>query len=120
VQIVTYYSENAPVEQCWIAYIVLLNGEYWGVRFNGGTEEIVRMKAINLWNKEREKFSKAPIEYIKAEKEFDSWENNGEKQHHFAGKVWMRSSEGELKRVVLTEIGMYEKNGYYRSGPRSK
>ena len=40
--------------------------------------------------------------------------------HHFAGKVWMRHATDGLKRVALTEIALYEKNGYYRSGPRSK
>lgn len=120
--VVTYRSENAAREDLiWTAYVVLPNGEYWGVRFNGATEEIVKTKAISLWNSERAKFSKNPVGYIKKEKDFDPWANNGEKQHHFVGKVWMRHKETrDLKRVTLTEITMYEKQGYIRSGPRGK
>jgi hypothetical protein len=49
----------------------------------------------------------------------DPWQAPIGRGHHFAGKVWMRNGE-TLKRVALTEIALYEKNGYYRSGPRGK
>jgi hypothetical protein len=107
-----------------LAYVVLPNGEYWNVRFNGATAEIARSKAIALWNKENEKWDKlglsaqADDEALES-KPLDPWATSA-KGKHFVGTVWMRHSVDGLKRVALTEITMYEKNGYYRSGPRSK
>src|SRR5216684_3520835 len=122
-EIITYQtSNNVNPDMEWLAYIVLPNGEYWGVRFNGPTEEIARNKAIALWNKEREKNERHGLvpALLNKQQEIDPWAVPSYGLHHFAGKVWMRSAEGELKRVALTEIGMYEKNGYHRSGPRGK
>ncbi len=115
--VVTYHSENcARTELAWVAYVVLPNGEYWGVRFNGATEEIARTKAIATWNAEREKYKK--LEPLVT----NSWDSVPEqKQHHFANKIWMRHKQDRtLVRVLLTEITMYEGKGYIRSGPRSK
>lgn len=116
--IVTYKSDNvARTDLVWLAYVVLPNGEYWGVRFNGATEEIARTKAISTWNKEKDKWNKL---------EPDPWATGHQvvatvKEHHLVNKIWMRHKETrELKRVPLTEIGMYEGKGYERSGPRSK
>ena len=49
----------------------------------------------------------------------DPWASDG-RGKHFAGKVWMRHPAEGLKRVALTEIALYEKNGYHRSSPRGK
>lgn len=132
VEIITYHivSGNPKPGFEWTAYVVLPNGEYWGVRFNGSTEELAKNKAIALWTKEQEKFKRFAADepeddaIANPEEEkataIDPWATPSGRGHHFAGKVWMRNKEGELKRVALTEIALYEKNGFKRSGPRSK
>lgn len=118
---------NTPADMHHIAYIVLPNGEYWGVRFNGATEEIAKAKAISTWQHEQEKWKR--LEPLVADP--DPWADNqhkaninqahNDKQHHRAGKVWMRLKETrELVSIPLTEIAMYEKHGFIRGGPRSK
>lgn len=45
-----------------------------------------------------------------------------EKEHHFAGKVWMVKGEGwekQKKRVDKSEVENYLKDGWVRGGPRS-
>lgn len=113
--VVTYRSENAAREELvWAAFVVLPNGDYWGVRFNGRTEAEAIDRAIQLWNNEKAKWSKR-------QPENDPWADVKAEQHHLANKVWMIHSETrEKKRVALTEISLYEKNGYVRGGPRSK
>lgn len=135
--IVTYKSDNAAREDLlWLAYIVLPNGEYWGVRFNGATEEIAKTKALATWQREQEKWKALEPLIEQTNQQFkpqgaaigsqllintnDPWAE-AEKQHHLAGKVWMIHKDSrEKKRVALTEIVMYEKLGYERGGPRSK
>ncbi len=134
-EIVTYHSTNAKPERSWTAHVVLPNGEYWGVRFDGSTEESVRTKAKSFWDSERSRsgLKPSPLELkprvnSASPSSDDPWNTKplsndpwgSEKQHHFAGKIWMRHATEGLKRVPLTEITMYEKQGYYRSGPRGK
>lgn len=145
--VVVYKSYGGTVgfnaDMIYLAYIVLPNGDYWGVRFNGATEEIARTKAISTWNKEKHKWNKIEPEKdwlthssdevglanadpwldIRAQQRQECMEEGPvfkDKQHHLAGKVWMRHDVEGLKRVAMTEITMYEKQGYYRSGPRGK
>src|SRR5690348_3698996 len=111
--IVTYFSTNALREDLqWTAYVVLPNGEYWGVRFSSATEAAVIAKAVSFYNTEKAKYSALA-------KEVDPWAGvkSGRDGSHIVGKVWMKHTEHGLKRVALTEITMYEKQGYYRSGP---
>lgn len=113
----TYKCCNPIVnaELAWLAYIVLPNGDYWGVRFNGVTEEIAKAKAIATWQHEQEKWK--ALEPLAD----DPWQTTADKQHHLAGLVWMiHKDTREKKRVKLTEITMYEKQGFERGGPRSK
>ena len=135
--VITYKSDTASGDMVYLAYVVLPNGEYWNVRFNGATEEIARSKAIALWNRENEKWNRLGLvpggidlladnacddaKTVANATVNDPW--TGEpvgRGKHFIGKVWMRHETEGLKRVALTEIGLYEKNGYYRSGPRAK
>lgn len=112
--VVTYFSANAPHEDLqWTAYVVLSNGEYWGVRFSSSNEEAVIAKAVSFFNSEKAKV-KAPDPWSEIKAEVIK------SNHHIANKVWMRHATEGLKRIPLTEITMYEKLGYYRSGPRGK
>lgn len=106
-------GDNGP-DIDYVAYVVLPDGNYWGVRFNGSTEDDVKQKAIALWNAERAK-------WLKRDGVADPWADVKAEQHHLANKVWMIHNETrEKKRVALTEITLYEKNGYVCGGPRSK
>lgn len=122
-------SNNVSKNQRWLAYVVLPSGDFWHVRFNGSTEEIAKAKAIALWTKENAKWDRLGLNKSDPEDELIAWESgkistdpwaSDGRGHHFAGKVWMRHETEGLKRVALTEIALYEKNGFYRSGPRGK
>ena len=117
-------SDNVPENMRFLAFVVLPNGEYWGVRFSGATEEIAKTKAIALWTKENAKWDMQHRSIDDIEEYEDVPANPlvtpSGRGKHFAGKVWMRHATEGLKRVALTEIALYEKNGYFRSGPRSK
>src|ERR1700761_5544217 len=101
--IVTYKTERyITLGLTWVAYVRLPNGDYWGVRFHGATEEEAVTRALSRYNAEFAKFK-------------------AQGEHHLVNMIWMRHKETrDLKRVHLTEITMYEKNGYERSGPRAK
>lgn len=132
----TNNDEYCAEEMRALAYIVLPNGEYWGVRFNGATEEIARTKAVSLWNREQGRFrlNQKPTNnksFVKSAQPSSDGPQDGNsmpidpwaslKQHHRAGKVWMRHKESrDLISIPLTEITMYEQRGYERGGPRSK
>ena len=118
-------SDNVPEDQRYFAYIILPDGNFWTVRFNGATEEIARTKAIALWEKENEKWKRLGLTDDKPEVDTpnDPWAapEPSAKGAHIVGKVWMRNKDTrQLARVALTEIALYEKNGYVRGGPRSK
>lgn len=110
---ITYFSFNAKPHEAWMAYAVLPNGQRWGVYSTASTEEEAKAKIVALYksecNKQWNSLDNKLIEAVKST------------QHHFAGKVWMIHKETrDKKRVALTEISLYEKNGYERGGPRSK
>ena len=122
-------SNNVPEDSRWLAYIVLPTGDFWHVRFNGPTEEIAKAKAIALWTKENAKWDRLGLNKSEPDEVEDSngighsvdpWSAPSGKGKHFAGTTWMRNDEGVLKRVALTEIALYEKNGFRRSSPRGK
>lgn len=114
VDVVAYHNPN--LLPAWIAYIVLPNGEYWGVRFEGSTKRIATTKALRLWESERAKYAKldsSPNESVKP--------MQSSRGHHFAGKVWViNRATHDLKRVGQDELAAYEANGYVCGGPRSK
>lgn len=113
VNVVAYHNPN--LVPAWISYIVLPNGEYWGVRFEGSTEGIAKDKAIRLWESERAKYAK-----LDSSPEIAKPLQLG-RGHHFAGKVWViNRATHDLKRVGVDELANYEAAGYVRGGPRSK
>ncbi len=109
---ITYHSTNAPADEAWIAYI---NG--WKVKFTGNTEQEAKDKAEALWTSERARMAEAA-----STGDWANWSNDTPKEgrgHANTGKVWMHHGEKGFARVPLTEIAMYEQNGYVRRGPRS-
>src|ERR1700761_7688715 len=99
--VVTYKSENAPLEGLlWLAFVILPNGKYWDVRFSGATEEEAKQKAIALWNSEQSKYVQqyGRVDRIKNYSNTDTvtmseplatknpiadpWASEAEKQHH--------------------------------------
>lgn len=70
---------------------------------DGGWGEVVNTKSDNFWGN-------------------DPNGSRPEKEHHFAGKVWMVKGEGwekQKKRVDKSEVENYLKDGWVRGGPRS-
>jgi hypothetical protein len=128
--IITYQSTNPhDVDYTWLAYIILPNGQFWNVRFNGATEDIARSRVAKLWEKESNKVlarlqaNPMPTDdhlFIKsAEPSSDSAQDEKRTSElgrgaHFIGKIWMRHPTEGSKRVALTEITMYEGRGYVR------
>jgi|ERR1700748_593622 len=116
-QVVTYHSSNAPPSRAWIAHVVLPNGEYWGVRFEGYVEESTRNRAIACWIVERAK-AKALEPHAEDEPIVGKSEPS---EHHNAGKVWMiNTATREKKRVSPDVAATMAAFGWERGGPRSK
>ena len=112
VEVVTYKLASGNAVWQWLAFVILPNGKLWDVRFSGATEEEARQKALDLWNAEYAKIRQEQI---------DPWASEAQKQHHFVNTIWViHKDTREKKRIPLTEINMYEKNGWERGGPRSK
>jgi len=110
IEIVTYHSTNAKLENAWIAHVVLPNGEYWGVRFCGSSEEIVKVKATQLWASESQKYRATDVGIVKTD-------NRG---LHFAGKAWMINKTLNKKiRIDIDKVDEYTAMGWERGGPRS-
>ena len=119
--VVTYKSENAATTNLtWLAFVVLPSGKLWDVRFSGATEAEAVQKAVTLWNSEK---ARCGITHS-APAPDDPWADvpsASGRGAHFVGTVWMKNkATNERKRVPLTEISMYEKNGFERSGPRGQ
>lgn len=77
------------------APVKVLNDSGWG--------EVVNTKSDNFWGN-------------------DPNGSRPEKEHHFAGKVWMVKGEGwekQKKRVDKSEVENYLKDGWVKGGPRS-
>lgn len=132
--IVTYYSSNAPINKAWIAQVVLPNGEYWGVYSCGPSEDEARSKLSDLWAAEKAKVKPVDawnnplnraIPDIRTQQRVGCMEEGdvsglAGKQHHLAGKVWLiHKVTREKIRVEPNDVRI--SNGEYeRGGPRSK
>jgi hypothetical protein len=118
-EVITYHvaSGNPKPGFEWTAYVVLPNGEYWGVRFNGSTEELVKSKAVALWTKEQERFKRFADE---DEEEIDVSVKVDGRGRHFAGKAWLiHKITREKIRVPKEQVSQYLSE-YEVGGPRSK
>lgn len=93
-EVVAYH--NPMASPAWIAYVVLPNGEYWGVRFEGQTEAIAKDKAIGLWESELAKYTKLD----KSDPDIEAKSSGAGRGHHLAGKLWVINRvTHDLKRV---------------------
>lgn len=54
-EVTAYNNPNAPAYRQWIAYVVLDNGNLWGVYAIGATEEAAKVKIQTLWESERQR-----------------------------------------------------------------
>lgn len=54
-EVTAYNNPNAPIHRQWIAYVVMDNGNLWGVYAIGATEDAVKTKIQILWESERQK-----------------------------------------------------------------
>lgn len=105
--VVTYNSVNQlNPDYKWLAYIVLPNGEFWNVRFNGATEEIARSKALALWEKEKDKVLRhnepevfRDINIYKGEKWLCVYLDNARKG--------MEKNKFRAQLAVLAKAGLY-------------
>ena len=59
---VTYFSQNAPAGQEWLAQVFLPNGQKWLVHAYGATEAEAVEKIVNLYNTEKNKFNQVHIQ----------------------------------------------------------
>ena len=114
---ITYFStNNYDPKLKWLDFIILPNGKLWDVRFSGATEEEAKQKAIALYNEEKAKWAEVNMPKTL----IDPWAGV-KSEHHFVNTIWViHKDTREKKRIPLTEISMYEKNGWERGGPRSK
>lgn len=106
---ITYSSTNAPETERWCAYLTKFK-----VFTFGPTEEAAKAAAQAFYDKAR---SQAVINLPDAEDNEEAPVSG--RGHANTGKVWMHKEGTGFARVPLTEISMYETNGYVRKGPRS-
>ena len=115
---VTYFSQNAPAGQEWLAQVFLPNGQKWLVHAYGATEAEAVEKIVNLYNTEKNKFNQVHIQITGGSEPSVSGVGRGS---HFVGKVWLIHSFSRAKiRVDHSEVEKYMSEGWERGGPRSK
>lgn len=127
-EVTAYHNPNAPVHRRWIAYVVMDNGNLWGVYSTSDTEESARIKIANLWEIERarplglisrlrdhkpEVFSPSPSQPT-------GWpsELTGEapmpsgKGQYAVGSKWVISAKGERARVSAEKAAELVASGW--------
>lgn len=115
--VVTYRSEAASENRRWVGYVELPSGEYWMVAFYGATEDEVKNKAFDLWQKEKTKFACQYDSLVDGK----PTQVKPTSQHHFAGKIWMiHSFTRARQRVNPEDVEKMLAEGWERGGPRSK
>lgn len=116
---VTYFSQNAPAGQEWLAQVFLPNGQKWLVHSYGATETEAVMKITALYNKEKAKVKVEWPDMFSVREVKDS--NGAGRGSHFVGKVWLIHSFTRAKiRVDQSEVEKYLTEGWIKGGPRSK
>lgn len=125
---ITYFSQNAPAGQEWMAYALLPNGQRWQVYAMAASEAEAVEKINSLYESERAKIKAAdPWTAVNAnmqelgKKIADGISVPTGRGSHFVGKVWLIHSFTRAKiRVDQSEVAKYMADGYERGGPRSK
>lgn len=104
-------SGDAPINQTWLAYVVMPNGKLWMVTSFGASEEEAVNKIVALWESERAK--------LPAHTASEPIDNRG---HHLKGLVWVIEKWSRAKLRVTEEVAnAYLAAGTHeRGGPRSK
>jgi hypothetical protein len=129
--VITYHSVNPDALTPWVAYIVLENGEYWGVRFSEHTEEAVIDAALNRWKIEKAKGERlspsapvtptAKLPAMRTKPSTNLSTTPSPEATGLAGKVWMLNrTSGHRARINASELDSYLSQGYVKGGPRSK
>lgn len=127
-EITAYNNPAAPTHRQWIAYVVLDDGKLWGVYATSNEEQTAKARIEQLWIKERgntaaDPWASVPTTTIELKSSLNGpfrQDYLKAKEHHFAGKVWMRHKEKGLVRIAANDVVNYEQQGYYKSGPRGK
>lgn len=141
-EVTAYNNPSAPTHRQWIAYVVLDNGNLWGVYAVGATEEAAKTKIQILWERERERVNRnpsgfngatfsAPASSTSPQPETplanDPWAGVKSTpfeapKHHLAGMVWVINKlSREKKRVSQVEmVALVNTGDWERGGPRSK
>ena len=131
-EVTAYHNPNAPVHRRWIAYVVMDNGNLWGVYAIGATEECARAKIANLWESEHARplgliprlRDHKPEVFLEPPSLPSSWDTalTGEAPSTFKGMVWLINKATRAKARVSPEAAemMLASNDWERGGPRSK
>lgn len=129
---ITYYSQNAPAGQEWMAMALLPNGQRWLVTSSAGSEAEAVEKITALYQSEINKHKPAYVQMIGRTTRplqnnntmVEGWLNGPAKSgrgSHFVGKVWLiHSTTREKIRVDKNEVEKYLNEGWEKGGPRSK
>lgn len=118
-EITAYNNPNAPEHRRWIAYVVLSNGQLWGVYATASTEGAAKEKIGNLWESEKAKIKPLGNEAHTVEMPTE-W--GDKREHHLAGLVWIINKATREKKRVSPQIaeGLLAFGEWERGGPRSK
>ena len=117
---ITYFSQNAPAGQEWLAQVFLPNGQKWLVHSYGATEAEAVEKITNLYESEMNKHKPVNVQTVGRGTRPEPEAKSG-RGAHFVGKVWLIHSFSRAKiRVDQSEVEKYLAEGWERGGPRSK
>jgi len=134
-EVTAYHNPNAPIERQWIAYVVMDNGNLWGVYSVGDTEECARAKIANLWESEHARplgliprlRDHKPEVFLEPPSLPASWgeiapEVKTNREHATKGMVWLVHKFNRTKcRVAPASADhMIASGDWERGGPRSK
>jgi hypothetical protein len=124
-EVTAYNNPNAPIHRQWIAYVVMDNGNLWGVYAIGATEEAAKVKIQTLWESERQKVNRIalgdkPAVFSPSPSQPTGWpsELTGEaprasgKGQYAVGSKWVISAKGERARVGAEKAAELVANGW--------
>jgi hypothetical protein len=119
IEVTAYHNPNAPIHRQWIAYVVMDNGNLWGVYATATLEWQAKEKIRDLWESERQKVARMP-------RDNNPWASEtallpdqpeGEKTSgrgsHTAGLKWViNPKSGERVRVSSVNAEQLIANGW--------
>lgn len=135
-EVTAYNNPSAPTHRQWIAYVVMDNGNLWGVYATAPLQWQAKLKIQTLWESERAKISLNPKPTFNRSEVFSApassesgWSTNptsidawASEKPARAGSVWLINKVNRNKCRVQPHVAehMIASGDWERGGPRSR